>query len=163
MTGLRTSAYLSDAQVRQNHRRAVLRRIILPVAVTAVAMIAVLVILVLGFSPTMMNVTAAFMSLLILIPMAILCLVPYVLLVAAFAGTRKLYFLLPRYLDSARHFMHRANGVAQRASMGVARPLITVSERLAWIERLVNRKPSRALGAPARSTALIESGEPKVR
>ncbi len=162
LTGLQPSAYLSDSQVRQNHRRAVLRQIILPVALTGVAMIAVLVILILALSPRMLNVAASFMSLLILIPTVLVCLVPYVLIVAAFAGTRKLYFLLPGQLRAARHFMHRANDVARNASFGVARPVIAVSRRLAWVEQLVSRKPPRALSA-AKSKALIPStsGESK--
>jgi hypothetical protein len=145
LTDLRTSAYLSDAQVRQNHRRAVLRQIVLPVGLAVAVMILVLVIMILAFSPSAFNTIASFMSLLILVPTVILCVVPYVLIVAAFGGTRKLYVMLPRYLQTARHGLHRVNVVAQRASVVIAKPVIAVSGRLAWVEQVMNNKPPKKL------------------
>jgi hypothetical protein len=142
---LRAPEYTSDAIVRDRHRRAVTTRIIAPVAIAAVAIIIVAAVIALALSTRQISVVASFMSLLILVPMVLVCLVPYVLIVAAFAGTRKVYFMLPGKLSAARSAAHRVNLIAHRLSMGVARPIITVNQRIAWLEQVTGRKSRKAL------------------
>jgi uncharacterized BrkB/YihY/UPF0761 family membrane protein len=145
LSGSRASDYASDFQVRQNHRRAVTRQIIFPVALAALAIIVVLVIMIFALSSHQLNVVTSLMSLCILIPAALLCLIPYVLFVATFAGTRRLYFWLPPRLRTARSAAHRANVITRRLSGGVTRPVIAISQRLAWVEHVSSRQLRKRL------------------
>lgn len=131
--------YPSESEVRARHRRAVLMEIVGPVALVAVIMLVVLLGMILVLSPRQMGTVASFMSLLILVPTVLVCLVPYLLVVALFAGTRKLYLWLPSRLIVARDIIHRVDIVAHQASRSVASPIIAVSQRLAWLERVTNR------------------------
>jgi hypothetical protein len=140
---LRAPEYTSDAIVRERHKRAVLTRIIAPVAAAAVLLVVVAAIIALAMSTRQISVVASFMSLLILVPMVLVCLIPYVLIVAMFAGTRKLYFKLPGVLSTARSAAHRVNLTAHRLSMGVARPIIAINQRAAWLEQVAGRKPRK--------------------
>lgn len=132
--------YPSEAEVRARHRRAVLQQIIAPVVLAAALMILVLVLMVFAFSPRQFGIIASFMSLLILVPAALICVVPYVALVAMFAGTRKLYLWMPSRLRAARTIIHQSDVVAHRVSRAIANPIIAVSQRLAWIERVTSRR-----------------------
>jgi hypothetical protein len=138
---VRAPEYTSDAIVRERHRRAVTRRIIAPVVVATLVVVAVMAIIAFAMSSRQISVVASFMSLLILVPMVLVCLVPYILIVLAFAGTRRLYFTLPGKLSSARSAAHRVNVIAHRLSMGVARPIISINQRVAWLEQVAGRKP----------------------
>jgi hypothetical protein len=137
---LRMPEYPSQAEVRARHRRAVLQQIVGPVALTAAVMIAVLALMVLAFSPRQFGIIASCMSLLILVPTVLICLVPYVALVAMFAGIRKLYLWLPSRLRAARTVVHQSDIVAHRVSRAITNPIIAISQRLAWIERVAGRK-----------------------
>ena len=138
MSGLRLTDTTTDFKVRQHHRRAVSLQIVFPVALAALAIIVVPVIMVIALSSYQLNVAANLMSLCILIPSALLCLIPYVLFVATFAGTRRMYFWLPPKLRSARSAVHRANVTTHRLSSAVTRPVIAISQRLAWIEHVTS-------------------------
>ncbi len=142
---MRVPEYVSDARVRERHRRAVTTRIVAPVVVAALLIVVASTILVITLTGGQLNTVASFMSLLILIPMTLVCLLPYLALVAMFAGTRKLYFWLPGKLSSARSTAHRVNTLAHRLSMGVARPIIGINQRIAWLEHVTGRKPRRPL------------------
>ena len=140
MNRLRMPEFPSESEVRARHRRAVLQQIIGPVALTAVVMIAVLVGMILVLSPHQFGTVASFMSLLILIPTVLVCLVPYILVIAMFAGTRKLYLWMPNILVRTRSVIHQSDVVAHQASRIITRPIIAVSQRWAAIERVTSRK-----------------------
>jgi uncharacterized membrane protein YfcA len=140
LSSLRVPEYTTDAEVRQRHRRAVTWRIVAPVAAAGLAIIAVGAGLALALSSAQLNSVASCMSLLILVPAVLVCVVPYALIVAMFAGTRRLYFWLPSKLTTARSAAHRVNIVAHRLSMGVARPIISINQRVTWLEHVTARK-----------------------
>jgi len=142
---VRAPEYTSDAVVRDRHRRAVTTRIIAPVVIATLAIIIVAAVIALALSTRQISIVASFMSLLILIPMVLVCLIPYVLIVAMFAGTRRLYFMLPGKLSTARSAAHQVNLIAHRLSMGVARPIIVINQRAAWLEQVTGRKPRKPL------------------
>ncbi len=142
---MRAPEYTSDAIVRERHRRAVTLRIIAPVAVAALVIVVVAAIMAIAFSTRQISIVASFMSLLILVPMTLVCLIPYILLVVMFAGTRRVYFMLPGKLSTARSAAHRVNVFAHTLSMGVARPIISINQRVAWLEQVTGRKPRRPL------------------
>jgi len=135
------TGYTTNAEVRAKHQRSVLLFIIAPVAAAVVVMLIVLILMIANMSPRAFNVAAAFMSLLLLIPTVILCLIPYVVLVAIFAGTRKMYLILPPKLEQAHTLMHKVNLASQRLSRLVAEPVIVISQRLAWAERMLGGQP----------------------
>jgi hypothetical protein len=145
LSGLRVSDSASDFQVRRNHRRAVMWQIIFPVALTALVIVVVLVVLVFALSSGQLDTAASLMSLCVLLPTALLCLIPYVLFVATFAGTRRLYFWLPPRLRTVRSVARRANTISRRLSSGVTRPVIAISQRLTWIEHLTSRQLRKRL------------------
>ncbi len=142
---MRIPEFTSNAEVQRRHRNAVTWRIVAPVVVAALAIIVVAVALVIAFTSRQVDIVASFMSLLILLPAVLFCLVPYILLVVLFAVTRKAYFWLPSRLRTARTAAHQVNVVAHRLSMGVARPIISVNQRVAWIEQVTGRKPRRSV------------------
>jgi hypothetical protein len=127
-------------------------QIIFPVALAALAIIAVPVVMVLALSSYQLNIAANFMSLCILIPGALLCLIPYLLFVATFAGTRRLYFWLPPKLRTARRAAHRANVTTHRLSSAVTRPVIAISQRLAWLEHVTSSQLRKRQSRSPRSS-----------
>ncbi len=141
MSSSEWTGYTTNAEVRAKHHRSVLLFVVAPVVAVAVVMLIVLILMIANMSPRAFNVAAAFMSLLILVPTVILCLIPYVALVAIAAGSRKVYLLLPPILESAHTITHKVNMGSQRVSRIVAEPVIVISQRLAWAERMLGGEP----------------------
>jgi hypothetical protein len=134
----------TEKDVRTRHRTDVLLKIVGPVALTAFLMVAVFVALILGLSPRQFNTVANCLSAFLLLPVILSCLIPYVVLVALFGVTRKAYFWLPDQLRNVRGVVHRANLITHRLSNAIARPVIAVNQRIAWLEGVVRRKPRGA-------------------
>jgi hypothetical protein len=134
----------TDKQVRARHRSDMLLKIGGPVALTALIMIAVFVTMILALSPSQFSTVANCLSVMLLLPLVLTCLIPYVVLMALFGVTRKTYFWLPDQLRTVRGVVHRANLITHRLSTSIARPVIAVNQRIAWLEGVVRRKPRGA-------------------
>jgi hypothetical protein len=141
LSSLQVSGYVTDEEVKARHKRAVTFQIIAPVAVVAIIMVVVLIAMIAGLSSFQFNTVASFMSLLLLVPAVIVCLVPYVLIVAMLFGTRKLYLKSSSLLMSTRNALHKVNVGATRASRAIARPIIAINMRAAWLETMLERRP----------------------
>jgi hypothetical protein len=148
----------TDKQVRARHRNDMLLKIVGPVALTALIMVAVFVTMILALSPSQFSTIANCLSVMLLIPVVVTCLVPYVVLMALFGVTRKAYFWLPDQLRTARGVVHRANLIAQQLSSVIARPVIAVNQRIAWLEGVVRRKP-RGATVPLLPERINDRGE----
>ncbi len=139
----------SDAQrtreVRSRHRREVRWQILLP-ALASFLVVVVLVPLALlaVFSDRQINIVASFAAVMILVPTAVLCLLPYVLMIFLVAGTVKLRRMMPRVLRVGRNIAHGANVGAHSLSQRVSAPIVSVSTRLAWLERVSGHEPPSA-------------------
>jgi hypothetical protein len=152
----------TEKEVHVRHRNDVLFKIVGPVALTAFLMVAVFVALILGLSPRQFNTVANCLSAFLLLPVILSCLIPYVILVALFGVTRKAYFWLPDQLRTVRGVVHRANLISHRLSTTIARPVIAVNQRIAWLEGVVRRK-SRSATVPLLPERIGDRGGPSDR
>lgn len=152
----------TDKQVRARHRNDVLLKIVGPVALTALIMVTVFVAMILALSPSQFNTVANCLSVMLLLPLVLTCLIPYVVLMALFGVTRKAYFWLPDQLRTARGVVHRANLIAHQLSSIITRPVIAVNQRIAWIEGVVRRKP-RGATVPLLPERIGDRGGPSDR
>ncbi len=80
---------------------------------------------------------ANFMSLLLLVPAALLCLVPYVVIVALLALLTKFNTWLPGQFEPVRVIISQTNDVALQMARIVTRPLIWIGQRAAWLEKFI--------------------------
>ncbi len=136
MSAIQVSEYTRNARVHAKHRREVLLHIIAPVAVTALVLAIVIIVTVIVATPRQFDTVASFMSLVILVPTVLVCLVPYVLMIALFVGTRRLYNFTNRHFRTARNALYQVSMTTRQLSRRVASPIIWVSERLAWLENI---------------------------
>jgi len=122
------------------------RQVYLPIGIAIAVMVVVVGAMLLLFSPFQLGTAASFMSLLLLVPTVLVCIVPYVLLVALAAMVRKLNVALPGRFYTTRTIVHRANTSSQSLSRKVASPIIWLNSRIAWLEHVLSdRRPRKAL------------------
>jgi len=84
------------------------------------------------------------MSLLITVPSALLCLLPYVLLIVFAYGARRAYKGTRHTLGRLHRAVRRVNLTAQKLSKRAAEPVIALNARYAALERLISA-PFRAI------------------
>src|SRR5688572_3173784 len=109
------------------HRRDMLLQAYLPLGAVVATLAVVLIVMLLGMTTNrteQVGTTAACMSVLILLPTALMCILPYVLIVGTAAGVRKLNAWLPVPMARLRNFMHRANNASYGVARRVAGPVI---------------------------------------
>src|SRR5688572_33502272 len=114
------------------HRREMLMQAYLPFGIVVVVLAAVLIIMLLAMTTNrteQVGTTAACMSVLILLPTALACVIPYALIVAMAAGVRKLNVWLPVPLARARNFMRRANAASYGVARRIAGPVIWINRK----------------------------------
>ena len=138
----RANEYVLSAEVMARHRREMLNQVYLPLAGVVVLMVLVIAGMAVAFSPYQVGTVAAFMSLLILVPTALLCLIPYLLLIALAFGVNWLNRWLPGRLTMTRRVVHTANEGSFQVARRVVNPIIWVSQRLAWAERFLGANSS---------------------
>src|SRR6266849_2823209 len=97
-TVARAAEYVRTAEVMARHRREMLNQVYLPLAGVVLLIVVVMAGIAIAFSPDKIGTVAAFMSLLILVPAVLVCLVPYMLFVALAFGVNWLNRWLPRRL-----------------------------------------------------------------
>ncbi|MCL4238102.1 MAG: hypothetical protein KJ047_07605 [Anaerolineae bacterium] len=133
------------------HKRAVRLKIVGPVMLAALALVGVCSVLILAvvggaleskqISIVMGIVATAFLAL----PLAILCLVPYVVLAALAALTGRGYAGVRGPLRSARRATERLAQTTAAAAPRLARPLVTMNVRLTRWEHTLRGQPGSAL------------------
>jgi len=124
------------------HRREMLLQAYLPLGGIAATMVVVLLVMLLAMTTNrteQVGTTAACMSALILLPTALVCIVPYALIVATAAGVRKLNVWLPTPMARLRNFMHGVNGASYGIARRVAAPVIWLNTRFAMLESLFEK------------------------
>ena len=140
----RAAEYVRTAEVMARHRREMLNQVYLPLAGVVLLIVVVMAGIAIAFSPDKIGTVAAFMSLLILVPSVLVCLIPYLLFVALAFGVNWLNRWLPRRLRTTRRVVHTANEGSYQVARRVVNPIIWVSQRLAWAERFLGAKPPKA-------------------
>ncbi len=143
-------SHIGHAETLARHRREVHNAIYLPVILVGIVLVAVIVGMTLALGETKLAVAADFMSLLLLVPAALLCVVPYVALLALAVGVLKLNIWLPRQFEPVRVIISRTNDVAVDAARLISRPIIWIGQRAAWFEKFIaggvgSAKPPKAL------------------
>jgi hypothetical protein len=134
---------MATDSVLERHRSEMRTQIYLPLAVVVGVMVIVLAVMVIGMSSFQIGTVSAFMSLLILVPMSLACIIPYILIVAMAIGVKKLNVALIRPFAFLRRAVHRANNSAYSASRRVAGPVIWVNTRMAWLESAISEQQER--------------------
>jgi hypothetical protein len=138
-----TSRFVPKDPVIERHRREMFRQAYLPMALVAGVMGIALIFMVLSMSSFQVGTVSAFMSLLILVPMTLACIIPYVLVVAMAIGVKKLNVALLRPFAYLRRAVHQANNQSYEVSRKVAAPVIWVNTRVAWLESVITEQQDR--------------------
>lgn len=140
------------------HRRAVRWRIVAPVALSALALLLVCVALIVGAAAgaladkqitTVMGIVAtAFITL----PLAILCLVPYMLLATLAALSGRGYARARGPLRAARQQTARLAAAADRVAPKLARPFIALNVTATRWEHMIRGQPAQSLPVDKETT-----------
>src|SRR5258708_25555589 len=117
----------------------------LPLAILIILTIGVPIVLALALTPNNLGTVTSFVSLLLLVPAALACLIPYVMIVGLTVGVQRLNLWLPDRFATTRTILHRANVAAHELSYRVASPFIWLSQRFASLERFVCGKQPRSI------------------
>ncbi|MEP7284662.1 MAG: hypothetical protein ABI947_02700 [Chloroflexota bacterium] len=147
--------YSTKATRQAQHRREMLRQVYLPIGLTALLLVVVPVVLLLTFSPYQLGTVSSFMSLLMLIPAAVLCIIPYVALAALVMALWKLNVWLPDRFALLQNVIRGANSAEQVAIRIIVRPIIWLNSQFAALESLLRRKP-KALPNPSTKRGIDE-------
>ncbi|PJF36579.1 MAG: hypothetical protein CUN49_04610 [Candidatus Thermofonsia Clade 1 bacterium] len=126
------------------HQRFVRWQVALPLVLAGALSVCVPGLLVLALSAERFSTIAAFMSLLITAPMAIVCLVPYVLLIVLAYGARRAYKGTRHTLGHVHRAARRLNLAAQKLSERAVKPVIALNVRYTALEHLISA-PLRAI------------------
>ena len=134
--GLLTAASEKRSQAaRRQHQRDVRRRIVLPVVIGGVVSLLFLLLLALVFSGRQIGIVASFSAVIIIVPMVLLCLIPYALLIVGVAGMGRVYKITEKVLTRGQRVSRDVHVGTVRVSKTVSRPFIATQKRLAWLER----------------------------
>ena len=144
MRSSRESNYSRHSQILAKHRREMRRHVYLPLAILIALTVTVPVILAFGLSPDRFSTVTNFMTLVLLVPAALVCVIPYVMIVGMAVGVKRLNGWLPERFATTRTILHRASTASQELAQRVASPFIWLSQRFAWLERFVGGKPPKA-------------------
>jgi hypothetical protein len=135
----------SYQQTVKLRNRRIRRQIMLPMVVALLGVMVVFpVALLIVFSAQQFGVVAAMAVVLLAIPGVVVCIVPYALLLMGIVGMVGVNRRVPRYLHRARNTLHQVNQQTTRTAHQVTRPIMAVSQRLAWLERFMGGQPPRA-------------------
>jgi len=128
----------------EKHRRDVRWKIVAPVVASVIGLVAVGVLLIVGVATgaLVFEQVSVIMGILatafIALPLALICIVPYLALGALAVGAGKLYARTRTPLRAARRFTERVSSRTQRTLPRLARPVIAFSTRLArWEHTLL--------------------------
>lgn len=133
------------AEVRDRHRQQVRQQIVLPVAAVAVVLFIVVPLgLLILFTDRQVSIVASFAAVMVLVPMVVLCVLPYALLLVLMALMGTANRRMPDLLRTARNVTYNVAQGSRRVSSAATRPMIAVSQRLAWLERLTGGEPPHA-------------------
>ena len=138
---------MSKPAPEQLHRREVRLRIMLPMAGAVAALVALLVVLILILNGVQMGIVAnCMLTVFILVPTMLICLIPALVMVAGSVGLWKANTLAARPLRRGRRaavgYLARAQALVPRA----AQPVIALQTRLSSVEYLIGRLAGRKPG-----------------
>ncbi len=133
------------------HQREMAQQVYLPLAITVLVLILVMVGIVIALKPYQIGTVSAFMSLLVLIPAVIVCLVPYALLVALAALLSKFNRWLPGRFVYVLSAVHSVNVAIYQLARRVASPIIWIHQRYAWLEHVVSSRIPKSVPLLPRS------------
>lgn len=129
------------------HQRTVRWRVALPLVLTGALIVIIPSFFALALSAGQFSTVAAFMSLLITVPTAVLCLLPYILLIVFAYGARRAYKGTRQALGRVHRVARRVNLGTQALSRRAVQPVIALNVRYAALERLISA-PFRAIRIP---------------
>jgi hypothetical protein len=132
-----TIAQAKLAASRQAHLRARRSRIILPFALGTLFVFGLPAVLALVLRPDQLGTVAAFMSLYTTILLALLCLLPYALLVLLSFGVALAYSRTRPLIRSAHRAVVQLKGSSRRALTSAAQPVIAFNAGYTRLERLL--------------------------
>ncbi len=137
---------------RRQHQRDVRRRILLPIVIGAVVSIIFLLALAVLFSGRQIGIIASFTAVIVIVPIVILCLIPYALIIVGVAGMGRVYKVTEKVLIRGQKVSRTVHLGTVRVSKTATRPFISAQKRLAWLERISRVNRSRRAGETARSS-----------
>lgn len=147
------STTTADPAPVRRHKRDVRWKIVAPVVISAIIVLAIGVVLIVAVAADSLvfkQVTVVSLCLgipFILVPLALLCVVPYLLVAVLAIGVGKAYGVTRPVIRSARHFTERVTARTHRTMPRLARPLIALNQRLSRWEHTLMGWQRSSLGA----------------
>ncbi len=138
-----------DALSRAKHRRERRWRIAGPLLLAALPPAALLVLMAFAFTSAQTTTVTACMSVLVLVPLIVVLFILQSVVIAMVFGVGRVYGGTSGLLRRARYTAHTFSLGVTRLSRLVARPVIAMSTRLAWLERAAGRTPPPAFLLPS--------------
>jgi hypothetical protein len=127
------------AQVQQAHslhRRQVTLRVILPVALAGIVLVSIPLVIVIRAPQSIGTVASFLAAFFLLLPMVVLCIVPYALLLVLIAGMAIVNRRASAFLDVVLGYSYQINALVRRGSKIVASPVIAANKQVAWLEQV---------------------------
>jgi len=127
----------------QKHRREVWLRIITPILLPFVALIILCIVLIIGVatgslvSKQITVLMGCLGTLFVLIPLVLVCLLPYAALAITAAGVGRVYANFQTPLRFVRRLTERMAGKTHELAPKVAQPLIGLNTRMTRLEHMV--------------------------
>lgn len=130
---------MNRTSARQRHRREVQLQIVLPMVAAALVIFLVPLVMLLTMSSYDLSTAASLTSLVLLAPMVLLCVIPYVALIALAWAVSRLNRWLPNRTIILRTMLYRLNGGLYGLARRVVRPVIWANARFSGAERVITR------------------------
>jgi len=129
-------------EAHREYRRRTLRQIVLPVGIAAaLILIGVPLFLLATMGGRQVGTVAAFMTFLIMLPLTLLCMLPYALMVALILLMMRGQHVTRRGLRTGYRLAYGLNRRSRQLSWIVSRPVVSAGKRLAWLERATGGHP----------------------
>jgi hypothetical protein len=122
---------------RRQHQRDVRRWIVLPMVIGGVITVIFLLALAILFSGRQIGIIASFSAVIVMIPMLLVCLIPYALIIVAVAGMGRAYKITEKLLFRGQRLSRDVHMGTVRVSKTASRPFIATQKRLAWLDRFI--------------------------
>jgi hypothetical protein len=139
------------AENKARHRRQVRLQILAPVIIPAAIVALLMIVLFIALKPPQLAVVANCMSVLILLPLVLVCLVPQVLMIALMFGTKWSLNKSSSLLDSLQMLMLRVRILILKASAIIARPVMRFNQMFTGADAAVQRMRGKPTELPAQT------------
>jgi hypothetical protein len=141
---------------KAKHRRQVRVQILAPIIIPAVIGLVLMIVMLVVMKPTQLAVVANCMSVFILLPLVLVCMLPLVLMIALTFGANWSLNKSSSMLDALQMLMLRGRILVLKASAIIARPVMRFNQMFTGAEAAVRRMRGKPVELPAKAESSYE-------